>query len=473
MEQTSMNHRRWYVLAAVGLFTFMSTLDGSIVNIAMPTISAELGVSMNQVEWVVSIYLMTVCAFLLLFGKLGDSKGKVKVFKWGTVIFVIGSALCGIPGSLWILLIARMIQAIGASMTMATGTGIITEVFPMSERGRALGMMGAFVSLGSITGPGVGGFILAHFDWPVIFLINVPVGIITILVGQRYLPKDTYQSHRVIDYAGFATFGTFIMTFFGGVFLGQEFGFNRPGVLLLFILAFISFYLFLRVEKKVTYPLVSFKLFENKMFTMSLLTGSLIFVSNFFTNVVLPFYLQSLRALSPKEAGLIMMVFPMVMVVAAPLSGWLSDKIGPLILCLVGLALLTLSQFLYTQVDGQTSLALFAVIPGMMGLGNAMFQSPNNTIVMSSVEKEDLGIAGSLNSLARNMGMVIGISLSTTVLYQAMSYRMGSKVISYLADRPDIFLYGMHVVYWVSFVICLLAFLMTLVRFKAQRRAKA
>ena len=152
--------------------------------------------------------------------------------------------LCGIPGSLWILLIARMIQAIGASMTMATGTGIITEVFPMSERGRALGMMGAFVSLGSITGPGVGGFILAHFDWPVIFLINVPVGIITILVGQRYLPKDTYQSHREIDYLWFCNIWYFYYDVFGGVFLGQEFGFNRPRVLLLFVLAFISFYLF-------------------------------------------------------------------------------------------------------------------------------------------------------------------------------------------------------------------------------------
>ncbi|WEG73685.1 MFS transporter [Vagococcus intermedius] len=468
-EKHDYHDHRWVILVAIGLFTFMSTLDGSIVNVALPTISADLGVKMNQAEWVVSIYLMTVCACLLLFGKIGDSKGKVAVFKWGTVVFVIGSALCGIPGSLSLLLVARAVQAVGASMTMATGSGIITEVFPLSERGKALGLMGSFVSLGSITGPGVGGLILHSLHWSYIFWINIPVGIVTIIIGQKYLPKESIRSDKKIDKLGFIMFAIFIMTFFGGVFVGQEIGFQQRLVWLLMSVSLVSLITFYRVEKSVENPLINFKIFHNKMFTMSLLTASLIFVSNFFANVIVPFYLQNLRGFSPSKAGMIMMVFPLVMVVVAPLSGMLSDKVGPMILCLVGLSVLTLSQFFYTQIGQDTPLILFVFIPALMGLGNALFQAPNNTIVMSSVTIDELGIAGSLNSLARNFGMVVGISLSTTVLYQSMSTKFGSRVTTYLTDRPDVFLYGMHVTYLVSFSICLAAFMMTLWRYLKNR----
>ena len=464
-EKHSYYHHRWIILTAIGLFTFMSTLDGSIVNVALPTISDDLGVKMNQSEWVVSIYLMTVCACLLLFGKIGDSKGKVKVFKLGTVIFVIGSLLCGIPGSLTLLLVSRIVQAVGASMTMATGTGIITEVFPLSERGKALGLMGSFVSLGSITGPGVGGMILHSLHWSYIFWINVPIGIITILIGQKYLPKESIKSDKKIDIAGFTTFATFIMAFFGGIFIGQEIGFKHVSVLGLIAISLVSLGLFIKIEGRVENPLVKFSIFKNKMFTMSLLTASLIFVSNFFANVIVPFYLQNNRGLSPSKAGMLMMVFPLVMVIVAPISGMLSDKVGPMILCLIGLGILTVSQFCYMLIGETTPLALFAVIPALMGLGNALFQAPNNAIVMSSVEVKDLGIAGSLNSLARNFGMVVGISVSTTILYSSMSYKYGSRVTTYLTERPDIFIYGLRVTYFVSFIICLSAFFMTAWRY--------
>ncbi len=454
------NHR-WLILLATGLFTFMSTLDGSIVNVALPTISADIGVKMNQAEWVVSIYLMIICACLLLFGKIGDSFGKVMVFKWGTVVFVLGSLLCGIPGSLTILLVARVIQAIGASMTMATGTGIITEVFPMSERGKALGLMGSFVSLGSITGPGVGGLILHQLDWSYIFWINVPVGLVTIILGQRYLPKDRFRSGKRIDVVGFITFALSIMSFFGGVFIGQEIGFSHGLTIGLMAVALTSLVAFYRIEKRVEDPLVQFSIFNNKMFTVSLLAVSMVFVTNYFANVILPFYLQNLRGLTSSKAGLIMMIYPLVMVVGAPISGVLSDKVGPLILCLIGLVLLTVSQLSYMLVGAETSLYLFMIIPALMGLGNALFQPPNNTIVMGSVNMQDLGVAGSLNSLARNFGMVVGVSLSTTVLYNAMSAKMGEKVTTYLADRPDVFVYGMNVTYFVSFLICLVALMMT------------
>ncbi|MGM0138645.1 drug resistance MFS transporter [Enterococcus sp. DIV0755b] len=467
-EDKVVQKNRWWILVAVSMFTFMSTLDGSIVNIALPTISKDMQVPMNQSEWIVSIYLMMVCACLLLFGKIGDSWGKIKIYRIGTLIFVIGSLLCGFNHSLTFLLFARVIQALGAAMTMATNTGIITEVFPMSERGRALGMIGAFVSLGSIAGPGLGGLILAHFSWAYIFWINVPVGIITMIISEKFLPKDITLSGQKIDMGGFAAVAATIMTFFGGVFLGQEHGFLTPIPLLLFVLAIISFVVFLYVEKKVKLPLITFSIFKNKVFTMSLITALLIFSSNFFVNVVIPFYLQSARGLSPSYAGLLMMVFPFLMVIGSPLSGYLTDKVGPEILVLVGLGMLSVTQLMYMFMRADSPLWYYVIATAIMGLGNSLFQSPNNTMVMSSVTKENLGVAGSLNSFARNLGMVIGISLATTILYDAMSSKMGERVTTYIANRPDVFIYGMKITFLGSFFLCLVALFLTLYRVKKQ-----
>ncbi|RHH69098.1 MULTISPECIES: MFS transporter [Vagococcus] len=461
----TLNKNRWLVLVAIGLFTFMSTLDGSIVNIALPVMSKDMRIPMNQTEWIVSIYLMTVCACLPLFGKIGDSIGKIKIFRIGTLTFVIGSLLCGVTHTFELLLFSRIIQAIGASMTMSTNTGIITEVFPISERGRALGMIGAFVSLGSIMGPGLGGVILAKFTWEYIFLINVPVGLLTIILGQKVLPKDSTKSGNPIDFLGFLLFATTILTLFGGIFIGQELGYVHTLPIILIIIALMSMILFYRVEINRDNPLIQFSLFKNKVFTLSLLTASMIFVTNFFTNVVIPFYLQNTRGYSASFSGLLMMVIPFTMIVGSPVSGYITDKVGAKLLTFVGLILITISQVLYLVLGQQTSLIFFVFASIFVGLGNALFQAPNNTLVMSNVEKKDLGVAGSLNSLARNLGMVIGISLSTTVLYAAMSHNYGQKVTTYISGRPDVFIYGMHAVYMTSFVICLIATILTGIRF--------
>lgn len=362
------------------------------------------------------------------------------------------------------LLFGRVIQGIGASMTMATNTGITTEVFPMSERGRALGAIGAFVSLGSIAGPGIGGLILAHFSWSYIFWINVPVGILTILIGEKFLPNDITMSKKKIDWLGFVTFAITIMSFFGSVFIGQEVGYLQIAPISLLIIAVVFFAAFIRVEKKKADPLLVFSILKNKMFTMSLITALLIFSANFFVNVVMPFYLQNARGLTASYAGLLMMVFPFLMVIGSPLSGYLTDQVGPQKLVLIGLAMLSVTQLMYIFMD-QTSPIWYYVL-AIMGMGNALFQSPNNTIVMSSVEKENLGVAGSMNSFARNLGMVIGIALSTTILYSGMSASYGQRVTTYVASRPDIFIFGMRVTFIASLVICIIALLLSFSRFR-------
>lgn len=429
-DNPQVQKNRWRILTAVGLFTFMATLDGSIVNIALPVMSRDLKIPMNQSEWIVSIYLIMICALLLLFGKVGDAFGKVKVFKIGTFLFVLGSLLCGFNGGLPLLLGARVVQALGASMTMSNNNGIITEVFPLKERGRALGLTGSFVALGSIAGPGIGGLILAHFSWGYIFWINVPIGILTIIFGHFILPKDIIKTHEKIDYAGFVSFAALIVSLFLGIFIGQQIGFTSPIILTAFVVALISPGIFVWIEQHVEQPLLSFRLFKNVDFSLSLLCAFLIFIVNFFFNVISPFYLENALGLAPNLAGYSLMIFPIVQVVVAPIAGSISDKIGPELLTFVG-------------------------------LGNGIFQAPNNTIVMSSVGVQDLGVAGGINALARNLVMVFGISLSTTVLYAAMSRNYGQKVTGYIPGHADVFIAGMHDAFMVALVICLIATALT------------
>ncbi|WP_461224196.1 MFS transporter [Lacticaseibacillus suihuaensis] len=461
---------RWWIITAVGMFTIMSTLDGSIVNIALPVMAKDLGVPMNQAEWVVSIYLIVICALLLLMGKLGDTLGKIRIFRLGTVLFTIGSLLAGFNHSFGLLLAARVVQALGASMTMANNNGIITEVFPMKERGNALGLIGSFVSVGSIAGPGIGGLILGQLPWGYIFWINIPIGLLTMAVGHWVLPKDLAPSHAPIDWAGFASFVAVIVPFFVAVNLGQVVGFGDWRVLALFVVALLALGLFIRIERRHKAPLVSFKLFQNAEFTISLLAGFLIFVTNFFFNVISPFYLENARGLSATTAGYILMIFPIVQVIVAPLAGSLSDKIGPYKITLVGLLVILVSQLGYAFLNLVTPLGLVILLIGVMGFGNGSFQSPNNTVVMSAVAPQDLGIAGGLNALARNLGMVVGISAATTVLFGAMSHTAGGKVTTYLPQHPGYFIQGMHVAFAVAAAICLVAVALTAYRMRQQTR---
>lgn len=460
-KNPTIQKHRWWILVAVCLFTFMSTLDGSIVNIALPVMSKDLKIPMNQAEWVVSIYLIVICALLLLFGKLGDAYGKIKIFKIGSILFTIGSLLCGFNSGLFVLLAARVIQAIGAAMTMSTNNGIITEVFPFTERGRALGMIGSFVALGSIAGPGVGGLILAHLNWGYIFLINVPVGILAIILGAMILPKDITLTKQKIDKMGAFLFAVVMVTLFGGIFLGQEIGFTKPAILLLLLVAVIAAVVFVYIELRVEKPILELKIFKNANFSLSILCAFLIFVANFFFNVISPFYLENARGLAANYAGYALMTFPIVQVIVAPISGTISDKIGPELLTFIGLIIISISQVGYMLMNLATPLWVFMFFVGLVGFGNGVFQAPNNTIVMNSVEVKDLGIAGGINALARNFGMVIGISAATTVLFSAMSHTAGRTVTSYEPAHPELFISGMHVAFIVSLVICLIATVIT------------
>ncbi|MGL5478682.1 MAG: MFS transporter, partial [Clostridium sp.] len=247
---------------------------------------------------------------------------------------------------------------------------------------------------------------------------------------------------------------------------GQFKGYTSTPILIGFLVSIVSIVLFLIVESKIESPVLDLKIFKNGLFSISVFCGFISFVAISCFSILLPFFLQDVLNLTPFYAGLFMMIYPIVLSVMSPLSGSLSDKIGSELIALIGLIMLFLSFVLMATVKETTPLWLIGVYSGIMGVGNGMFQSPNNSLVMSTVDRSKLGIAGSVNALVRNVGMIFGVTLGTTLLYSKMSSTLGYTVTSYVPGQNQVFISAMDFVYIVSAAICLIGIIVSATRFK-------
>ena len=451
MEQIK-NKNLTMILIGIGIVIFMSTLDSSIVTVALPVLSKALNTNISLINWVVTMYLIVMSSTLMIFGKLGDKYGKIKFFKWGTLLFVVSSALCALSVSWVTLIISRSLQAIGAAMTMATSNGIIVEVFPDSRRGQALGWMGSFVSLGGIIGPSIGGILLNFFPWHIIFWLNVPIGIIAIFLLFKYLPSNLDQKYtsQGFDLTGSVLLVVGFTSMFVGILLSQQLGWADWRILTMTIVGLILLIILYRYETKQNEPILPVNLFKNKWFTMQLLACFMVFIIDFFFDVIAPFYLQNARGFSPLFSGFFLLIFPVVQLFVAPISGNLADKHDPFKITLIGLAIISFGQIFYVISGLNNTVLIFAVGAALAGLGNGLFHSPNNVLVMSNVSQKDYGSAGSVYSLARTVGMVVGSAMSTTLLFGSMSILDGGRVKSYIPSKPQLFIDGMHITFGLS-----------------------
>lgn len=474
MEQTNekIYKNRMLILFNIVLMTFMATLDSSIVNVALPQMAEKLSVSTQAIAWVVTSYLIVISGSILIFGRLGDLKGKTKVFQCGVLLFTFGSLLCGVSNSIAFLIIARAIQAIGAAATMANNQGIITAIFPNNERGKALGISGTFVALGSMAGPPIGGLIVSHFSWNYIFLINVPIGIIVYLLAIKTLPKSQKVTTEKLDTKGAALFSIFIVTLFASIIIGEDYGYSDPAIVAGLLIALISFIIFIYIEKGTEHPLLQLSLFKNKLFSLSIFCAFISFVSISSSMIIQPFYLQNVLAYSPAFTGLIMVAYPLVLSFVAPVSGYFSDKIGSELLTCLGLILTSAGLFLMATLNENTSLLLMIIYIVILSIGNGLFQSPNTSLIMSSAPRNMLGISGSINALTRNLGMISGTALAVLILYSRMSSMIGYNVSNYINGRADVFIYGMQGAYLTAAMVSSLGAILTALRLYRIRNAK-
>src|SRR2546423_5893760 len=386
--------RKWWVLLAVGVGTFMSALDGSVVNTVLPVMASSFGSDIATIQWVVTLYLLVVSGLLLSFGRLGDLRGHKVVYVTGFVVFVLGSALCGLAPTAGALIACRALQAIGAAMLFANSPAILTRNFPPAQRGQALGLRATLTYLGQMVGPFLGGWLAVQFSWRAVFYINVPVGLLALLLSLRFIPRDApVDNAEQFDLAGALTFMVGLVALLLGLNQGHALGWVSPPILALLALAGLVLATFVVVERRVPYPMLDLGLFRRRLFSAAAASAVLNFICVYGILFLLPFYLIQGRDLSPAQAGLLLTMQPLVMIVVAPLSGTLSDRIGSRLPATLGMAILAVALFLLSRLGPHSSVGDVIVPLAIAGLGTGIFISPTNSALMGSGPRHPHGIA--------------------------------------------------------------------------------
>ena len=450
---------KWKAMLTVSIAIFMATLDGSIVNIALPTLTRLFDTDIPTVSWVILSYLLTITTLLLTLGRLSDMYGRKKVFAAGLLVFSFGSGLCSLSTTVGQLIAFRIVQGIGAAMIMATSTAIVTYAFPHTERGKAMGIIGAVVSIGSMAGPALGGFLIELIGWQSIFYINIPIGIFAAAYSWKVLESEEVHKGQKFDIPGAFFMFISVTSLMLAITQGQGMGWNSPLIIGLFSIFGISLMMFLYIENKATQPMVELHLFRNRPFSASNTSSFLSFVAMFVIILMMPYYLEEVLNYSTIHVGMTLIAVPLVMAVVAPVSGWLSDKTNSFMLSSLGMVITSIALYMLGILD-QNSTQLDIVIGlGLVGLGMGLFQSPNNSIVMGSVQVNRLGIAGSLLAIMRNLGMVTGIAISSAVFTRGVDLQEALG-----ASHIPAFLAGYHDAFMVAVAVCVLGVLTSLVR---------
>jgi EmrB/QacA subfamily drug resistance transporter len=406
---------RYVILPLVLAGVLMAVVDGSVVSIALPTITEYFGVSLAQSQMIMTSYLVTLTSLLMIFGKVAEYVGQARLFFLGIAFFTFSSLACGLSTSLNLLVLCRIFQATGAAMMFSISSAIIFQSFPRGEQGRAMGYIGATVAVGSILGPTLGGFMVDLAGWKYIFLINVPIGIIQLLLSIRYMRIEDIRSSSInLDWIGAVTFIVFIMSLMA--LLGQlsaSFAYH-PAVLALTLVFLGSLAAFVINESRNKSPLLDLSIFRYRMFVLPCISMILFFVANLMISILGPFYFEGVMGYTPSQVGLIYLIIPAIMVIGSPLTGWIYDKHQFRFMAALGMLIMAISMMLLGYLAASAGRdPLLLLLPFVfMGIGGVLFQSPNNTEIMRALPREKINIASSFTATIRNLGMALGVSFS-------------------------------------------------------------
>jgi EmrB/QacA subfamily drug resistance transporter len=420
--------RKWHVMIATGSGIFLGTIDSSIVNVALPTMADDLRTSFAAVQWVVVAYILTLATLTLGVGRLGDMLGKKPIYTSGFAAFTIGSVLCGFAPSIGWLIVFRVAQAIGASMLFALGMAIITQAFPPSERGKALGISGALVSVGIAIGPTLGGFIVDQWSWRWIFFVNLPIGIFGTIAAHRFVPDVPPPGGQRFDYLGAAVFFSGLLSFMFGLSLAQSRGFASVPVVSLLAAGLLALVAFASIERRISQPMLDLTLFRNRLLTINLVTGWMTFLAISGVFILVPFFLENTLGASPRQVGLVIAPAPVLLGLSAPISGSISDRVGPRRVLVLGLVVLVAAYATMQLLRDDSPLWVIMVVMALGGLGMGIFQSPNNSAVMGSARAERLGVTSAMLGISRNTGQLSGVAVLGAIWALRVSHHTGRTI---------------------------------------------
>jgi len=393
----------------------LGPVDASIVNVVLPTLSTSFGASLAAVQWVPMAYLLASGGLVLVFGRLGDLRGHRRVFLGGLLAFVAASALCAAAPTIELLVAVRALQGVAAAAMMSVPLAILTATFPPAERGRAIGLFAASISVGLAVGPSLGGFLTATFGWRAAFLVNLPIGLLAFAFARRALPEVPVRPGR-LDLPGAAAALVALVSLLLFVNLAQREGL-APRTAPLLLVALVSAALFFRRERHAAEPMVDLALFRNVPVALGTSAAVLNFMAQYVVVFLTPFLLSRLLGEGPGRVGLVLTAFPLAVLCVAPSAGALSDRVGSARPAAAGALVSALACVLLAAMPASAGPAAVAFRLALFGLGTGLFQSPNNSSVMGSAPKAHLGVVGSLLGTARTLGMVLGVAAAGAVLY--------------------------------------------------------
>ncbi len=428
----------WWILVAVGVGTFMSALDSSVVNAVLPVINRSLESSVSTIEWVVTIYMLVLSGLLLSFGRLGDLRGHRQFYIGGFAVFVVSSALCGLAPTARTLIAFRVFQGVGAAMIVANSPAILTRNFPASRRGEVLGLQASMTYLGLTVGPALGGWLTGWLSWRAIFYINVPVGLVALGLSRRFIPSDAAEArgHR-FDVAGSVAWITGLAALLLALNQGHAYGWASPAIIFLIALATILIASFIHIERRVEHPMLDLKLFEPRPFWTGTVSAALNYVCVYSIVFLMPFYLIQGRGFTPARAGLLLTIPSLVRAFASPIFGALSDRIGTRQPTMLGMAILAAGLYLLSLLGTESSLAQISTGLAIAGLGAGLFVSPNTSGLMGSAPRRQQGIAAGVIATARSLGMVLGVGLAGALLTTVLARSSGLSSVAAFSRAVD------------------------------------
>jgi EmrB/QacA subfamily drug resistance transporter len=472
-EARAKQRRLNLILLNVCVGQFIVGLDQRALLVALPTLTHTFNTSLTTIQWVLLIYDLLLIGTVITVGRLGDLFGRRRFYAAGFLVFVLSSALCGAAQSASQIILFRGLQAVGGAMISANGRAVASVAFPVTERGKAMGFASMAFHVGFLTGPTVGGILIDTIGWRWIFYLNLPIGIWGAYLAWKLLEESREDVKEIsVDFPGaillMATYSLFLYA------MNQlpHVGWRDSSVAILLILSIVAGALFVIVELRSRMPILSFSLFRNRLFTASMLSLFFITSTQSAISFLLPFYLQNILHFSPTHMGWILIANSVVIVLVAPIAGWLSDRMGSRLLCTAGSTLIVMGQFFIASLEVDSSIPRIIFPLLLIGLGWAIFNSPNQSAILGSVPRDKVGTASGMNTTAARTGGAMGVALSATLftygLTSAGLTRAQVESPQSWGDVPEIFVRSFnHTVHLVN-LFTLLAVFFSAVRGRRQ-----
>ncbi|MFJ7106372.1 MFS transporter [Pseudomonas sp. NPDC098740] len=442
---------RW-ALASLSLAMLLSSLGTSIANVGLPTLAQVYNASFQHVQWIVLAYLLAITTLIVSVGRLGDITGRRRLLLAGIGLFTLASALCGFAPTLWMLIGARALQGIGAAIMMALTMAFVGETVAKAKTGSAMGLLGTMSAIGTAMGPSFGGLLIGGFGWQAIFLISVPLGLLTLVLAHRYLPADRPKPKT--DRAGFDPLGTLLLALTLAAYalamtLGR--GSFGPINIALLLAAGVGVGLFVCAEARVTSPLIRLAMFRDPVLSGSLAMSLLVATVMMATLVVGPFYLAHGLGLDAVLVGLVLSVGPFVAALTGVPAGRIADRFGAQRMTLAGLAAMATGCFTLSVLPETFGIGGYLLPMVVITIGYSLFQTANNTAVMADVQPDQRGVISGMLNLSRNLGLITGASALGAV------FALASSSVDIATARPEAVASGLRITFAVALVLIAVA----------------